>query len=171
MFLTSAQLTLPSKSFQRHVRPHWDALLRQAHGLSKRAHTNWVASGKALDPLDACRMRYKEAKRKFRQEIRRYERNQLDAFFASLDLSGNHCFRLILNYYGKSMPSTNSLLVDDILYEGSQIANAWAKYFHQLASPDWSMYDPADSIDTESRLLELLVSTISVPGVYRIYSL
>jgi hypothetical protein len=97
-FNSAAKCYVPCKIFRKHVRPNWSESLKNAHSHSKSCYRDWVKSGRPQQADNPAKKKYKEAKRLFRQEFRMYSRNCTDDFYASLDVSGNDCYRLIRNF-------------------------------------------------------------------------
>ena len=77
VLLTAARSLIPSKSYHKFKRPGWDSKLKEAQSQAKSAYLVWKQVGSPTDPSSPVRIKYKNAKRIFRRELRRYKRNEV----------------------------------------------------------------------------------------------
>ena len=85
--LSAASTHIPPKRFHTFVRPNWSPSLKFAQGNTKAAYCAWCAGGRPRVHSNYLFSRYKDFKRLFRQELRKYKRCQRDSFYNSLDLN------------------------------------------------------------------------------------
>lgn len=153
---TAARSTIPSKIPHKYKRPGWNDTLKLVHLKSKNAYRAWKASGANLSQDSELRMKYKEAKCIFRRELRKFKRNEQDNFYNSLDFDDNRCFSSIRAHNGRRSTFTNSLSIDDEVYEGACLLDGWALHFERLAIPNWENCCSHNSVVIESRLLDII---------------
>ena len=163
--LSSASQVIPPIQYRKHARPNWNSTLGKAHQLGKDAYRKWCSAGKPSDSSNPIRIQYKEAKRKFRRELRKYKRQELDTFFNSLDLDDRKLYQHVRLRKGIVSPPTTKLTVNNATFEGASLPEGWALYFEGLAKPNPGNYCPNNSIEVESHLLDILsTSSPSLQG-------
>ncbi len=101
--------SFPPVRFLKHRRPGWTPEVSAAHKRSKAAFRNWCISGKDANSLDPLKMVYKNAKRLFRREFRKFLRNECYRFFDSVDFNDRDLFHRLRLERGASTISTSSL--------------------------------------------------------------
>ncbi len=107
-----------------------------AQSRSKNAYRVWCAAGKPRLPSNVIRSHYKECKRLFHRELRKYKRGQEDEFDKSLDLSDRSLYHQVRLRRGLPVMSTNRLSWNGCVFEGDVILNGWASYFKSLTTPN-----------------------------------
>ena len=168
ILLSAAQKHIPAKRFLPFVKPGWTPELRRYHSKSKRLYKEWVRAGRPRSYLHPKRKQYKEAKAIFRIQLRRYQKDQRDAFFRNLDLDSSdpgRLFRHVRRANGGAAEPTTVLKVGDSNSVGEEIPDAWASYFADLASP--RDHDPDFLISIEQQM----TSISSLPlGQFQLFS-
>ena len=87
---------------------------------------------------------YKELKAAYRALLRKYQKEQRDAFIEEIDLEcGDHgkLFCQIRRARGHTAEPTSVLKTGNCVFKGEELPYAWAKYFEQLATPADYNYD------------------------------
>ena len=137
---TTAAQVIPVASHQR-CKPKWPLYLSQSHNLSKRYYREWCHLGKPSSPTNPVKRKYKDAKRVFRREFRRYQLHQHNEFISSLDPSSRNIFVSLRSLLKCNSSPTNSLHYSGRSFVGEDILHGWAEYFESLGSPA-SLYQP-----------------------------
>lgn len=141
ILINNARTHIPRSIPRPHVRPNWTAPIKQAHALSKQKYREWVVGGRPYDQLNPLKVSYKDAKRAFRREFRRLRRNEAEDFYNSMDPSNPNIFQMVRKKLGHSPSLTHSLRVNDQLFQGEGLHEAWASYFESLYSHNIEAFD------------------------------
>ncbi len=130
--ISAASAHIPPKLFNKVVRPNWNSNLKKAQKKAKNAYRAWCHGGKPRNSSNHLRIKYKEFKKIFRRELRRYKRSETDKFYNSLDLNDRNLYHQIRLRRGVHIPSTNKLIWDSMSFDGSNILDGWTSYFQSL---------------------------------------
>ena len=135
---SSANENLPKKQFKKHKRPGWNRSINTAQRRSKAAWHRWKQAGHPLDPSHEARAEYLSSKRRFRQAMRKLQKEQDTAFYEDIDL---HCsdssklFRLLSRRMGTNCELPKTIYVNGVEYAGENVLEGWARHFEDLGSP------------------------------------
>ncbi len=112
LMLSTANSNIPQKRFHSRQTPKWDDNLKHVQRAANGAYKTWRAAGRPRNPDHPLRSAYKEAKRKFRSQLRSHNKNLREQFFANLDLNitdSRKLFREIRNFNRHSAEPPQSI--------------------------------------------------------------
>ena len=133
---TSAQL--PQTKFSKALKPYWYESLGIFNREKKLAMRQWQQAGRPRDPSDHIYVRYKEAKRNFRRELRlkvyEYEKECISKIAESAELDQRFFWHMVNKYKKKSAVSPVVSENGNILIEPDAIRQEWNEYYKNLYS-------------------------------------
>ena len=107
--LVNLSKRLPKAKYVKHVRPYWNGTLTELKRAKVCAYRIWTNEGRPRDNLVASWVNHKEAKRNFRRELKRvqkeFEQSQINELVQSAECDRNRFWRLIK----KMLDRTNNL--------------------------------------------------------------
>lgn len=132
---------IPSSTPHAWTRPNWNPTLKQAQSLSKQRYREWVKGGQFIDPCHPLKQAYKNAKRAFRREFRKWQREKTEEFYNSLNPSDPAIFRKVKAKLRGNPTPTSFIKIGSQTHHGDSLPEGWASYFESLHKFDQSGYD------------------------------
>ena len=134
---------LPQVKFSKALKPYWTETLSKLSKENKKARSDWVRAGRPRDHENTYYIEYKDAKRKFRKEIRKctylYEKECMDEINKSNELDQKF-FWYTVNKKRKKTRKINPIKNDHgvLLTNVEDIRNEWQNYYQKLYSKSQS---------------------------------
>ena len=165
VLITSAKESIPRVKSKPYLKPYWSKSFKQLHYDVRKFRREWLRAGKPRNQSDQFFRNYKEAKRKFRKELRKKAlENELKVNsdmqqIYKYDKSGFHkCIsrkRQFRNNCGSVLKVGQNLLTDK-----EEVLEVWRSHYETLYTPQWNDdFDEEFKILVERKLQEYLVKS------------
>ena len=140
--------TLPKARYRKHVRPYWNSTLSELKKEKVSAYRLWSDEGRPRDPLSPVWVNHKNAKRNFRRELRKvqreYEQKQINDLVVSAECDRTHFWKLVKNVRQPKQASTIAIRNRQgrVVQEMDEVVEAWRDHFSFLSrKKDSDKYD------------------------------
>ena len=130
---------LPKAKYRKHVRPFWNNTLRELKREKVFAYRVWKSEGSVRDPLDANFINHKKAKREFRCELKKvqrdYEKKQVQDLIYSAECDRNKFWKLVKNARQTKQSKTISIKNRQgrVVHDIGEVVEAWREHFSRLS--------------------------------------
>jgi hypothetical protein len=140
--IRNAYQMLPRVNFKKHIKPFWNKKLKDLGKSVMAARADWIRAGSLRQSSNIFYIKYKKLKCEYRREQRRavweYERKELNDIGNLQDLDNEKIWRLLNNKACRNNKKNKKMLLEvngKIITDSQQMADLWANYFEQLATP------------------------------------
>ena len=131
---------LPKAKRKKHVRPYWNSILTDLKKAKVRAYHIWINEGRPRDTQFVSWVNHKKAKKEFRLELKRvqkdFEQAQLNELIQSAECDRNRFWRLVKNV--RQTKQSNTLSIKNrqgkVVHDISEVVEAWRDHFNHLSS-------------------------------------
>lgn len=140
VLVASAKQSIPRAKFKPHLKPYWSESLKQLHYEIRQCHREWIAVGRPRNRDNMFFFRYKEAKRKFRKELRQKawehevsEQNELQRIF---EVDRGEFHKRICKLRSAKIRTGNVLKIEGkLVSDKEQVLGIWRDHCEKLYSP------------------------------------
>ncbi|CAB3978650.1 Hypothetical predicted protein [Paramuricea clavata] len=137
---SAAQESIPRKKFRKNRRPYWKEGLNEFHKKSRECRKRWLQNGKSQDRENIYYREYKEAKRLFREELRKKiyleEQKQLESLEKHYETDRSTFFKITSSIRKKKEVSIQMLEADrTLIYDPEEVLSVWKKHYSDLFTP------------------------------------
>ena len=130
---------LPKAKFRKHVRPFWNDTLTELKRVKVHAYRVWRSEGSVRDPNDINYINHKKAKRDFRREIKKvqrdYEKKQVQDLINSAECDRNKFWKLVKN--ARQTKQSNTISIKNrkgkVVHDIKEVVEAWRDHFSHLS--------------------------------------
>ena len=154
--ILSTAKTLINRKKSSHLKPYWNADLNLVGKEEHRRYKEWVNDGRPRE--GRTYLKYKEAKRNFRQARRqsefKYEMDEMQKLATDEELDQNSFWHFINKRRKIKRRCSLIDLGDKLITDKDNIVNKWGSYFKQLYDKDAgdNDYDDQFKQDIETKL-------------------
>lgn len=159
-----SDICIPKSSFKHFLKPYWNQELGQLHRVQSELRINWVQQGRPRDRNNAHYIKYKEAKRKFRNQHRQcvnlYMQQLDEDIDRAAELNNDDFWKLYNHRRNRSCVAAGAEMNFDgtVIRDAKRIANSWGHYFETLYSPtsvsNYMDTQHKEAIDSEMQNLD-----------------
>ena len=136
--LVQTSNNLPKTRFKQHVRPYWSGVLSDLKRVKVHAYRIWTQDGRPRDPSSQSWVSHKKAKRDFRRELkkvqREYDQKQIQDIVENAECDKNKFWRLIKN--ARQQKQSSSIAIKNrqgkVVQEISEVVEAWRDHLSYL---------------------------------------
>ena len=132
---------LPKVKFKKCLKPYWSNQLKEDRILVKNLRREWDSAGRPRSHNSDIFSRYKEAKKVYRDNIRKAERDYEVKWANDVIISCEYDHKVFWWMINKRRKSRSSLKVSPICTDQglkvkvADLVCAWADHFEELATP------------------------------------
>ena len=134
---------LPRARYAKHIRPFWNPRLNDLKRVKVRCYNEWKADGCPRSNLSRSWTAHKDAKRNFRREIKKVQRNfekdEINRLLKTADCDINKFWRTIKKHRNGDQAKTCAVRnpAGKVVYETEEIIPVWKNHFSSLCTPNF----------------------------------
>lgn len=147
--IKSADLTIPTCSYNPHTKPYWNTTVKEAHKSEMESRINWIQEGKPRGMQHPSYAKYKRAKRHFRQCQESASEEYMKKTYEDIDNAAGIDIRLFWKLICRQKPRQSKIypeiqFADRTGNTPESVASVFAEYFSTIYQTEQN-----DTFDTD----------------------
>ena len=130
--------TLPKTKFKCHVRPFWNNTLNDLKKEKVIAYRKWKFEGSSRDPTNSSFINHKRARRNFRRELKKvqrdYEKKKVQEIVSSAECDRTKFWKLVKQ--SRQTKQSGTLSIKDrqgrVVHDIEDVVETWREHFSNL---------------------------------------
>ena len=168
VLVDSARDSIPKTKFKPYLKPYWNANFKQLHYEVRKCRREWSGAGRPRSRDNTLFLRYKEAKRKFRKELRKkaleHEINDYDELQRVFEVDRSEFHKRVSKRSSTRDKSGNALEIDgNLVTDRKEVLGIWRDHYGKLYSPlEHANFDENFRMTVEKKIEEYSTESFKV---------